>query len=241
MNVVGRNMWRRINVICMMFFLMFVVACSENFEEGELYPYGHYKDDEMIGTVWEVNKDENLVIVDISEWEKRDRKGPDMTDEGYEYVAKIDDNTIFAHENGNEASLDVLKKGQKVLVNPPRGDSFSGYAEEIILLEMTDEEKYWRMLAQIDGFNIVVMYKSDQHYPQEMEEILFENATKIMDEKNIHIGASWIPYNEDFVVDYKEELEIEQFPVIMVFDTEGMIFKGYEVEELYEFLRELEE
>lgn len=46
---------------------------------------------------------------------------------------------------------------------------------------------------------------------------------------------------EDYIVDYKEELDIEQFPDLLVFDDEELKFKGYEVEELYEFFRDLSE
>ncbi|WP_047984343.1 hypothetical protein [Ornithinibacillus californiensis] len=218
---------------------LFLVACNENAEEGEEYPYGHYEDDKMIGDVREINKDEQIIEVDISEWEKRDRKGPGMTEEGYYYTAKITDGTTFAYEDGTEASIEALKKGQKVLVNPPRGDSFEGEANEIILLEMTYEEKYWRLLAPSDGFNIIVMYQPGERVPAEMEEPMYENVLNILEGTEHSAGAGWVPYDKDYIVDFKEELDIEEFPVILVFNKEELLFKGYSLDELYTFLENL--
>ncbi|MFZ4453743.1 hypothetical protein [Salibacterium aidingense] len=48
---------------------------------------------------------------------------------------------------------------------------------------------------------------------------------------------TWRPYQNDYVVDYKEELNVEKFPVILVFNREELVFKTNKVEELYEFFK----
>ncbi|WP_156911701.1 hypothetical protein [Salibacterium aidingense] len=48
---------------------------------------------------------------------------------------------------------------------------------------------------------------------------------------------TWRPYQKDYVVDYKEELNVEKFPVILVFNREELVFKTNKVEELYEFFK----
>ncbi|MBB6451661.1 hypothetical protein HNQ94_000082 [Salirhabdus euzebyi] len=217
--------------------LLFISACGKNTGDNGEYPYGHYKDDEMIGTVWEVNKNENSIVVDISEWEKRDRKGPDMTDEGYTYTAKLTKETLIEREDGTLASIDEIKKGQKVLVNPPRGNDFKGIANEIILLEMSYEEKYARLLSHIDGFNIVVMYKDGKTLPTEIQESVYENVMNILEGTEHRAVAAWVPYDENYVLDYKEALDIEQFPVVLVFNQEELLFKAYNVDDLYDFFK----
>ncbi|WP_339217060.1 hypothetical protein [Ornithinibacillus sp. FSL M8-0202] len=216
--------------------MLCISACSESTGDKLESPYGYYEDDKMIGTVWEVLEDEKSIDVDISEWEKRDRKGPGMTDEGYSYIAKLSNETVIKHEDGKEVSIDNLKKGQKVLVNPPRGDSFEGYPDEIILLEMSYEEKFWQLRLHTDGFNIVVMYET---LPTELQETFFEDIMDIMEDKEQDAVVNWVYYEENYVVDYKEEFDIEQFPVLFVFDKQELIFKSYSVDELYEFLKDL--
>ncbi|GGA60174.1 hypothetical protein [Ornithinibacillus halotolerans] len=230
---------RKIFFLMLVLPTLFLTACSEDAIEGEEYPYGHYEDDKMIGEVMETNKEEGIIQVDISEWEKRDHKGPDMTDEGYHYSAMINDGTVFAYEDGTEATMDDLKIDQKILVNPPRGDEFEGIAEEIILLDMTYEEKYWRLLSRSHGFNIMVMYHPEEYVPPEMGETMFANVMDILEGTDISAGAGWLPYEEDYIVDFKEELDIEEFPVILVFDTEKLLFKTYDVEELYAYFEEM--
>jgi hypothetical protein len=223
-------------IICL-FNVLLISACANSAGENEEYPYGHYEDDKMIGTVWEVKKSENIIVVDISEWEKRDRKGPEITGEGYSYAAKITVETVINHEDGTKASIDDVKKGQKVLVNPPRRNDFEGYPEEIILLKMTYEEKYSRLLSHIDGFNIVVMYKDGEKLPVEMQEQMYSNIMDILENKEA--VAAWIEYDKDYVVNYKEELDIERFPVILVFNKEELVYKTYNVNELYDFFKNL--
>ncbi|MCM3611652.1 hypothetical protein M4S82_10345 [Planococcus sp. MERTA32b] len=199
-----------------------------------------FEDDKMIGTTGPPDKENKILGVGISEWEKR-HDAPVTTDEGIGYEAHYDDETIVRNEDGTEASLDDIKFGQKVQINPPRGDSFEGYAEEIILLEMTYEEKYDQLLAHSDGINIVVMYEYGEKLPEEMQESLFEEANNILEDTGKQANASWHEYNKNFVVDFKEELEIGKFPAILVFDRKDMLFKSDDVDEVFEFLRGMKE
>lgn len=210
-------------------------------EAGE-YPYGHYEDDKMIGTAQAVDKEKDILELDISEWRKRDWKGPDITSEGYAYFADFSEDTSIIYEGGAKASIDDIKNGQKVLVNPPaKGDEFEGHADEIVLLDMTYKEKYGRLLSHIDGFNIVVMYEYGNPPPPEMQEPLYEEASTILSGTDHDVVGGYIEYNPNYVVDFKEELEIEQFPVIFVYDQEELLFKSYDTDELYEFLEKMKE
>ncbi|QHJ69139.1 hypothetical protein [Planococcus halotolerans] len=208
-------------------------------ESGE-YPYGHYEDDKMIGTAWAIDKEKNILELDISEWRKRDWKGPDITSEGYAYFAGFSDDTSITYEGGATASIDDIKKGQKILVNPPaKGDGFEGHADEIMLLDMTYEEKYGRLLSHIYGFNIVVMYEYGNSPPPEMQEPLYEEASTILSGTDHDIVGAYIEYDPNYVVDFKEELDIEQFPVIFFYDQEELLFKSYDTNEFYEFLKKM--
>ncbi|QHJ69140.1 hypothetical protein [Planococcus halotolerans] len=201
-----------------------------------------YEDDKMIGTSGPPDKENKILEVGISEWEKR-HDGPTTTGQGISYHASYDDKTAVRNEDGTEASLDDIKFGQKVQINPPRGDSFEGYAEEIIILDMTYEEKYEQLLAHNDGIRIVIMYEYGERLPEEMKdaEPLFEEANNILENTGKQVGASWHEYDKDFVADFKEELEIEQFPAVLVFDRKGMLFKSNDVEEMFDFLRGMKE
>lgn len=216
-----------------LFGMLFLTACGSQAVENDESTYSHFEDDKMIGNVWDVST--ARVEVDISEWEKRDRKGPNGTDEGYSYISKVGEETTIKHEDGSQASIEDLKRGQKVLVNPPRGGSFEGTPEEIILLKMTYEEKYARLLSHVDGYNLVVMYEEGSTLPAELQETLYEEILELTDKE---VVATWIVYDEEHVVDYKKELGIGEFPVMLVFDREKLVFKANEVEELYEFFEE---
>lgn len=210
--------------------------------EVKEYPYGHYEDDKMIGTASLANKEKNFIEIDISEWKKRDRKGPAITDEGYMYRASFSEDTVITYEDGKAATIDDIKNGQKVLVNPPANDDDSNaHANEIVLLDMSYEEKYRRLLSHIDGFNIVVMYEYGNPPPPEMLEPLYEEASTILSGTNHDIVGAYIEYDPNYVIDFKEELEIEQFPVIFVYNQEELLFKSTNVDEVYEFLEEIKE
>lgn len=47
-------------------------------------------------------------------------------------------------------------------------------------------------------------------------------------------------YEEDYAIDYKKEFDIKEFPVILIFDTEKLIFKTYDVEEAIGFFKRLD-
>ncbi|GGF14986.1 hypothetical protein GCM10010954_11960 [Halobacillus andaensis] len=203
---------------------------STNDEEN---PNSHYKDDEMIGTFLEVNETKQLIEVDISEWAKRDAEEP-TTDEGYLYRGKYSDDTELRYEDGSPALLDEIKRGQKLLVNPPVQGDDEGEAEEIVLLDMTYEEKYAEVLShREDDLKVVVIYENSRTMPSELDERMLEK----LDPTPV---GSWIEYDEDYVVDYKEEFEIKEFPVILVFDRQELLFKTYEREELEKYFDELE-
>ncbi|TFB15066.1 hypothetical protein E3U55_12500 [Filobacillus milosensis] len=228
------------NIIFLIFFLFVISlasACSKSEGDYGDNPYGHYEDDKMIGKVLEVNKGESSIVVDISKWEKRNSKNP-WTDEGYSYKATITDETVIMHEDENKVSIGDIKNGQKVLVNPPRGDDFKGHPVEIILLEMSYEEKYARLLSHNDGFNVVVMYEDGKKLPKEMQESFYKNVLEILEGTEHRVNASWMRYDEDYVVDFKEVLDIEQFPVLLVYDEEELLFKTYRVDELYKFFKD---
>ncbi|WP_146137236.1 hypothetical protein [Planomicrobium soli] len=233
-------MYRRICwLVIWVFLLLLISACGRSIDLNEANPHRHYKDDKMIGTVWEIDNDDNSLIIDISEWEKRDRKGAGITDEGYSYMARLSEETRMKYEDGRAASIDDIKKGQKVLVNPPRGNKFEGYPMELVLLEMSHEEKYSRFLSHIDGFNIVVMYENGGTVPVEMQDSLYGNVLDILEGTEHEAVAAWIEYDEDHVIDYKKDLRIEQFPVILVFDPDALLFKTYHADDLYAFFNNL--
>lgn len=210
-----------------MFLFLIATACSNKDDQHA----NGYKDDEMIGNVSSVKADENRITVDISEWVKRDA-GPVTTDEGYGISPQVTDKTVIEDENGNSVSLREIKEGQKVLINPPEGAGFKGKAEEIILLDMSNEEKYAGILSHLnDKLNIVIMYEEGEPPAFDLEDIFSEISEDT-------VGRS-MPYPENYVVDYKEELGIETFPVIMVFNDKELLFKGYHPEEIIHFFEEL--
>ncbi|TWT00538.1 hypothetical protein [Planomicrobium sp. CPCC 101079] len=227
-------------LVTILFMGFFVSACGKSTGVNGEYPYGHYEDDKMIGIVWEVNENKNNIVVDISEWEKRDRQ-PDLTDEGYSYTANFSKETRIIHEDGTEAFIADIKKGQKVLVSPPRGTFFEGHSDKIILLEMSYEEKYSQFLSHIDGYNIVVMYEHGENLPMEMQDSMYSNVLNILEGTEHSAVAGWIEYNEDYVADYKKELGIEQFPAILVYNQKELLFKAYKVDDLYDFFINLSE
>ena len=219
--------------------ILFISACSVSSGDNGEYPYGHFEDDKMIGNVWEVSRNTNSIVVDISYWEKRDSKGPNLNSEGYSYSAKLSKDTKIKNEDGSKASIDDIKKGQKVLVNPPRGNEFEGYADEIVLLEMSYKEKYSRLLSHLDGFNIVVMFEDGEKLPEEWQDSIYGEVLKVLEGTEHKAVAAWVPYGENYVVDYKEELQIEQMPVILVFNQEKLLYKFYNVDDLYDYFKSM--
>ncbi|MFG6149390.1 hypothetical protein [Halobacillus sp. B23F22_1] len=138
---------------------------------------------------------------------------------------------MFRYEDGSSASIEEMKDGQKVLVNPPARYKYKGKTEEVVLLDMTHKEKYGEVLSQREGkLKVVVIYEDGRMMPSELDEQMLENL-------NPSPLGSWIKYEEDYVVDYKEEFEIKELPVILVFDQEELLFKTYEREGLEQYFK----
>lgn len=221
------------HLIISLLLLVVLSACGQGAGNGDGNSSGQYEDEKMIGEVWTVHENKSVIELDISEWVKRDSNSE--TEEGYAYYASFSAETAVTYEDGTEASIDDIKNGQKLLVHPPaKGNDFEGHADEIVLLEQTYEEKYEKMLAHRGGYNIVIIY-DDANAPGQMQDALFENAGTILADTEQRLGAALIEYDPDYVVDYKEELEIEQFPVILVFGQQELLFKAYDEEKVYDF------
>lgn len=184
--------------------------------------------DKKVGYVLKVDSKNDEIVIDISEWETRNISDTVRTVEGYSYLAKIKDATIICYEDGTEASVTDIRNGQKISLSSIKLDRFLGDAEEIILLEMTHAEKYAALLSPLDDkLNIVVIYEDD--FSPDIELAVFKNITK-------DTVGRWIEYDENYVIDYKQEFDIEQFPVALVFNSEELLFKTYDVQDLDEFL-----
>jgi hypothetical protein len=185
----------------------------------------------MIGNIERVELENNVVEVDISEWSKRDIRG-NVDDYGVTIPVKITDELMIKKEDGTLSNINSFEIGQKVLINPPKksDDGIRYQAKEIILLEMSYEEKYKRLLSHQKGrYLTTVFVKEGDSLPAAMEDTLMGLLSK----SPINFGV----YQEDYIVDYQQELNIEKFPVILVFDNKGLVFKTYDVDELEAFFK----
>lgn len=244
--------WKKSVLMLSLFLLFFVSACGTSTNETEKDKDqgtatadqnnkdrdSQYEDDKMIGTAGKFLENEEFLSVDITEWENRNAEGP-IIDMAYGYNAIITKDTVIRDEGGMAVLPETIKDGQKVLINPPRKDNFEGPADEIIVLEMTYEEKFDRFING-NGLQVSVIYDDGNQIPLEMQEPLFEKASNIMSKTEKSVLASWIEYDKDYVVDYKKEFEVKEFPIILLFDEEKLLFKTYHPKELYDFLENLE-
>ena len=141
-------MLNRLLIALLLCIILTLSACSNK-------PYGHYEDNKMIGNIERLELENNLVEVDISEWDKSDVKG-----------------------NVNDYGVSIFVK---------EGDSLPSTTEDTLM--------------------------------------------GLLSKSPINLGV----YQEDFVDDYMQELNIENFPVMLVFDAEGLVNKTYDVDELVAF------
>ncbi|MCR8656071.1 hypothetical protein [Paenibacillus endoradicis] len=205
--------------------LLTLAACSNK-------PYGYYEDDKMIGNIERVERANSLVEVNISEWDKRDMKG-NVDAYGVSIPVIITDDLIIKKEDGSLSNINSLKIGQKVLINPPRwiDEGITYEAKEIILLEMSYKEKYKQLLSNKKGSYLTTVFvKEGDSLPLTTEDTLMGLLSK----SPINFGV----YQEDFVVDYKQELNIENFPVMLIFDTKGLVLKTYDADEVVAFFND---
>lgn len=218
-------MLNKLSLPLLLCLLLTLVACSNK-------PYGQYEDDKMIGNIGRVEPENNLLEVDISEWHKRDVRG-NVDDYGVSIPVKITDDLIIKKEDGALSTINSLKIGQKVLLNPPRGsdEGITYEAKEIILLEMPYKEKYKRLLSSQKGRYLTTVFINEG---DTLSTTIENTLMGLLSKSPINFGV----YQEDYVVDYKQELNIEKFPVMLVFDTKGLVFKTYEVDELAAFFND---
>lgn len=217
-------MVRKMRMILMLMSLFAILACSNK-------PYGHYKDDEMVGTVSSVKPETGIVEVDISEWHKRDLRGA-INDYGVLVMVEVTDDVVIKNEAGDLSDISQIKVGQKVLVHPPNHSKVEEYkAKEMVLLEMSYEDKYARLLSKSkDRYVTTVFFEEEEGLASSMEQQLMGLVS--------NSPMNFASYPEKYAVDYKMELGIEKFPVMLVFDHQGLVYKTYEIDQLIAFFSE---
>ena len=223
---------RKIFLVLLLFSVLVLYSCSEKINKNENNV--EYQDDKMLGFVEKVYSDKDLIVVNINDWFHRDIPKDEDTVIASNIISEVktNDNTVFRYENGTKAEFETLKIGQKVLITPPIFQNKKNVlAMEIVLLDLTYHEKLRDFLSN-DTNKLRVSIIQDAVNPlsydsEDMSDLISQEPTL-----NFH------DYQKDFVVDYKKEFDIEKLPVILVFDTEQLLFKTYNVKEATNFIRE---
>lgn len=213
------HIWKKAFLLICLISLPALASCGSGSE---------FSDDEMIGKVLSVDAERRLLEVDISEWYKRG-EGRSRNDLGIVIPIEATEQLVIRTEDGSSIALDRVKIGQKVLVNPPKDKKEGDYAaREVVLLEMTYEEKYGKLLSQhANKYKTTVFTEEGAPLPSETRERLMDVVPK----SPISFGT----YPDNFVTDYITELGIEKFPVMLVFDHQELVLKTYDPEELLQF------
>lgn len=209
---------------------MLLAACSNK-------PYGHYRDDQMIGFIDTLNNQEQTVGFNISEWAKRDEPGPAIADWGASYEARVLPGTKITNEAGEKLGWEDLRHGQKVQINPPTTEKITETPDELIILSMSNEELLARagLLASQKGkYKTTVVHDKDMSQPYPLEEIE-KDARNVLNG-----GYGWMAYNPSYVMDVKKAFRLETLPIFLVFDTEKLVLKTERLEEVTAFISSME-
>ncbi|CAM4161844.1 hypothetical protein L1N85_13465 [Paenibacillus alkaliterrae] len=201
-------------------------------------PYGHYKDDQMIGLVGSLNERDQIIDFDISEWTKRDERGPGMDDWGASYEARVLPSTKIRNEAGEQLQWADLKLGQKVQINPSKTEEITDTPNELILIPMSEEEILGRMGLFAGGkgsYRTTIVYEKGVKQPYDAE-YMEKEAPELFEG-----GLSFLEYNPNYVLDVKEALDIDKLPMFLVFDTEKLVLKTNKLEEVIAFKSSVEE
>lgn len=213
--------------------VLILASCSEKTENNSSKENVVFQDDKMIGFVETVNVEMKYIIMDINDWMYRDIPKDAAVATNYTLKVKIDNNTVLLREDGSKAEFQTLKDGQKILVKPPTEKEGNVIATEIVLLELTYNDKFKHFLSKHpNNYRIVMIYDKDNPLPYEFESMI----RKI----NQDTTANFHEYKEDYAVDYKKEFDIKNFPVILIFDTEKLLYKTYDEEEALGFFNRMD-
>lgn len=221
------------SVIVLLFSVALLISsCSSK-------PYGHYRDNQMIGFIDGLDEQEQTVRFNISEWTKRDERGPDIEDWGAEYEARVLGGTTITNEAGEKLGWVDLKRGQKVQINPPSTKVITDTPDELIILSMPNEELLMRagLLASRKGqLRTTVVYGKGESQPYPLEAFKDEEAEMLLNG-----GYSWLEHDPAYVMDVQKAFRIEAFPVFLVFDTETLVLKSERLEDVLAFKKERNE
>jgi hypothetical protein len=194
-------------------------------------PYGHYSDNEMIGFVNTVNEQEEVISLDISEWKKRHEKGANTDTIGYSFTAHISPNTLIRTQDGDTVTWKDIKIGQKVQIIPVATDAFNGEPEELLILSMPKEEVYKRkglLASKKESYRTIVMHAQGT--------VLYDDTVFRKEVPQAYKGGiSWLTYDSNYVIDFMREFEIESLPAIMIFDSQKLIYKTDNIEDVSKF------
>jgi len=196
-------------------------------------PYGHYRDDQMIGFINAMNVQEKTIDFDVSEWTKRDEPGPAIDDWGASYEAHVLPSTKISNEAGEQLEWKDLKYGQMVQINPPSTEKVTNTPDELIILSMSNEQLFKRaglLASKKDSYRTSVVYENGQAEPFKMDDL--EKEAKII----FQGGFSMREYNPNDVLDMKKAFNIEAFPVILIFDKEKLVLKTDRLADVVAFL-----
>lgn len=222
---------RNIFLVLLLFSVLVLSSCSEKVKKNKNIV--EYQDDKMLGFVEKIYSDKDLIVVNINDWFHRDIPKDEDTVIASNIISEVktNDNTVFRYENGTKAEFETLKIGQKVLVTPPISKvKKSVLAIEIVLLDLTYHEKFRDFLSN-DTNKLRISIIHDAENP------LSYDSEGMFDLISQEPSLNFHEYQKDFVVDYKKEFDIEKLPVILVFDTEKLLFKTYDVKEAVDFIK----
>ncbi|GGD55278.1 hypothetical protein GCM10010911_11200 [Paenibacillus nasutitermitis] len=189
----------------------------------------------MVGFVSSIDLDNRNLTVDISEWEKRHTRGPDINDYGVELQVQLTPSVNIHKENGDSASASDLRVGQKVELKPAHTKSSKEPPKEIIILTIRQEEALERLglFARGKGSIHVTILGDESSAPLNqkiMDQFLNEAGSGLQG------GVSSMMYQPEYIVDLKKIYGIQRFPTILLFDQEKLLLQTEDVGEAIRYI-----
>lgn len=210
--------------------LFLAVGCSNGENNYSADKKKEIDNDTMTGYLTHIDTSKSELNLDITKWVNRENTG-EVVDIQHSKTIIYNKNTTFQDEQGANVDPEDFKKGEKLAVYETSETTSSSNesvfkANNIIQLNMSRQEKLDRFLAKGDNLHTVLLYQEGTTPPY--DEMDFEKFVP----ESFSGGISWVPYVEGLAIDYKEELNIEKLPMIMVFDRDGVVFKTDSIEQL---------
>lgn len=188
----------------------------------------------MTGYIIELDAESEGATVDITDWTYRGRANAwqDRPDAAQQYELAITPQTRIVTESGAFRTIEALRIGEKIRLEPPENEDTSTIAK-VTILEMELPEKYRRYLSPSKDLLRTIVYYEPGEQPR-YSDLEFQSKAP----RAFNGGISWVRNDPGGINDFARDFDLRPGESILVFNADQLVYKTDDIEAYAQWLND---